>query len=84
MPVLPAVPAVKPSKSTLVVDKAYFYVKDNAKEHKTIRYELVHRLPETPVLRRGRSFTLCIRFNSGRTFDVEKDILRLNFNFGKS
>ena len=82
MTIISAIPISKPSKGSLVVDKAYFYAKDNAVEHKTVRYELVHRTPETPILRRGNSFAMCIRFNNGRTFDVNKDTLRLHFNFG--
>lgn len=76
--------AVVPSKKALAVDKVYFYAKNNAKEHHTIRYELVHRSPETPVFRRGAAFMFVVRFADGRTFDHEKDILRLYFNFGES
>lgn len=73
----------KPSKSTLVVDKVYFYAKNNATEHRTVRYELVHRQPETAILRRGQAFTFIIRFADGKSFNPEKDLLRLHFNLGE-
>lgn len=76
--------APKPAKSTLVVDKVYFYAKNNATEHKTVRFELVHREPETAILRRGQPFTFIIRFAEGKSFDPAKDILRLHFNLGES
>jgi hypothetical protein len=74
----------KPSKSILAVDKVYFYAKNNATEHRTIRYELVHRQPETAILRRGQPFTFIIRFADGKSFNPGKDILRLNFDLGES
>lgn len=75
--------APRPSKSALTVDKVYFYAKNNAAEHRTIRYELVHRTPETAVFRRGAAFMFVVRFADGRTFHHEKDVLRLHFNFGE-
>nr|CAH0113585.1 unnamed protein product [Daphnia galeata] len=74
----------KPSKSILAVDKVYFYAKNNATEHRTVRYELVHRQPETAILRRGQPFTFIIRFADGKSFNPGKDILRLQFNLGPS
>lgn len=74
--------APKPSKNILVVDKVYFYAKNNAIEHHTVRYELVHRQPETAVFRRGQPFTFIIRFADGKSFSPGKDILRLHFNLG--
>ena len=75
--------AILKPRGVLDVDKVYFYAKDNAKKHQTVRYELVHQKPETPILRRGESFNLRIRFSDDRTFDFEKDLLRLNFKFGE-
>ena len=75
--------AVPKAKGVLDVDKVYFYAKENAKAHRTLRYELVHRQPETPILRRGQPFTLLIRFSDDRAYDSAKDVLRLNLNFGK-
>lgn len=76
--------APKPAKTTLAVDKVYFYAKNNATEHRTVRFELVHRQPETAILRRGQPFTFIIRFSDGKPFDPAKDILRLHFNLGGS
>lgn len=75
--------APKPSKNILVIDKVYFYAKNNAIEHHTVRYELVHRQPETAVFRRGQPFTFIIRFADGKSFSPGKDILRLHFNLGE-
>ena len=75
--------AILKPRGVLDVDKVYFCAKDNAKKHQTVRYELVHQKPETPILRRGESFNLRIRFSDDRTFDFEKDLLRLNFKFGE-
>lgn len=66
----------------LKVEIAYLYPKENAKIHKTIKYEMVHDedLP-VPVLRRGLKFTMSIRF-VGRNFEGDKDDLKIIFNFG--
>ncbi|XP_044576670.1 hemocyte protein-glutamine gamma-glutamyltransferase-like isoform X2 [Cotesia glomerata] len=64
----------------LVVDTVYMYEKDNAKIHNTINYELVHLDPPTPILRRGQTFNIAIRFD--REYNDETDIVRLLFNFG--
>lgn len=66
----------------LKVEVAYLYPKENAKNHKTDKYEMVHEedLP-IPVLRRGLKFTMTIRF-IGRSFQNDLDILKVIFNFG--
>ncbi|XP_050494484.1 hemocyte protein-glutamine gamma-glutamyltransferase-like [Bombus huntii] len=68
------------SEEALVVDMVYLYEKENAKAHRTISYELVHLEPATPVLRRGQSFHVALRFN--REYVAETDIVRLLFSFG--
>ncbi|KAK9308630.1 hypothetical protein QLX08_001476 [Tetragonisca angustula] len=68
------------SEESLVVEMVYLYEKENAKLHHTINYELVHLEPATPVLRRGQSFHVALRFN--REYVDETDIVRLLFNFG--
>jgi hypothetical protein len=73
---------LKPTRGILSIDKLNFYVKDNAKDHQTIRYELVHRQPETLIIRRGSKFSFAIRFLYGGQFDSTKDQLKLYFNFG--
>lgn len=77
-------PAVPKPRGALDVDKVYFDARANAKKHRTVRYGLVHRKPETPILRRGESFFLRVRFRDGRTFDHERDLLRFNLNFGEN
>ncbi|XP_060814180.1 hemocyte protein-glutamine gamma-glutamyltransferase-like [Bombus pascuorum] len=68
------------SEEALVVDMVYLYEKENAKAHHTISYEMVHLEPATPVLRRGQSFHVALRFN--REYVAETDIVRLLFSFG--
>ncbi|XP_068986824.1 hemocyte protein-glutamine gamma-glutamyltransferase-like [Bombus flavifrons] len=68
------------SEEALVVDMVHLYEKENAKAHHTISYELVHLEPATPVLRRGQSFYVALRFN--REYVAETDIVRLLFSFG--
>lgn len=64
------------------VDRVHWYIKDNAKNHNTIKYDLVHDNSEPrPVLRRGLTFYLAIRFQSD--YDVTRDRVILNFKFGK-
>ena len=80
-----AVPMSKAaSKEILQVDRVHFYPKNNATEHKTIRYDLIHRQqPETAILRRGQTFTFIVRFTDNKSFVAEKDFLRLSFNYGR-
>ncbi|XP_046401353.1 hemocyte protein-glutamine gamma-glutamyltransferase-like [Ischnura elegans] len=49
----------------LKVSSVDFRIVQNAAEHVTSRYELVHQSNPSPVLRRGRSFTLQINFQDG-------------------
>nr|XP_033341897.1 hemocyte protein-glutamine gamma-glutamyltransferase-like [Megalopta genalis]XP_033341898.1 hemocyte protein-glutamine gamma-glutamyltransferase-like [Megalopta genalis]XP_033341899.1 hemocyte protein-glutamine gamma-glutamyltransferase-like [Megalopta genalis]XP_033341900.1 hemocyte protein-glutamine gamma-glutamyltransferase-like [Megalopta genalis]XP_033341901.1 hemocyte protein-glutamine gamma-glutamyltransferase-like [Megalopta genalis] len=64
----------------LVVEEVYFYEKENATAHRTINYELVHLDPPTPVLRRGQTFNLALRFN--RDYVDATDVVRMLFSFG--
>ncbi|XP_045617264.1 hemocyte protein-glutamine gamma-glutamyltransferase [Procambarus clarkii] len=73
--------AEKPPTSANKVDRLHWYIKDNAKTHKTIKFDLVHdQKAAKPVLRRGQAFYLAIRFHND--FDVTKDRVILNFKFG--
>lgn len=69
--------------SSLQVESLYLYPLENAKQHKTERFELVHD-EENPVavLRRGISFTIAVRF-ANREYDDTKDSIKFIFNFGK-
>ncbi|RZC42409.1 hemocyte protein-glutamine gamma-glutamyltransferase [Asbolus verrucosus] len=69
---------------SLSVELVYFYPRENAKPHKTDKFELIYdKEKPIPILRRGLKFTIAIRF-VGRTFDEKKDFLRLIFNFGQN
>lgn len=68
--------------SALEVDNVHMYPMENAVQHHTDFYEIVHRDPATPVLRRGQSFYIAIRFKN-RSFHENSDVLRLIFNYGK-
>lgn len=56
------------------------YEKENAEAHHTFNFEIVHQDPAIPVLRRGQSFNVALRFN--REYMDDTDIVRLLFNFG--
>ena len=56
------------------------YEKENAKNHHTEKFEIVHLDPSTPVLRRGQTFNIALRFN--REYIDDTDIVRLLFSFG--
>ena len=64
----------------LVVETIYMYEKENAKKHHTENFELVNLDPPTPVLRRGQTFNMALRFN--REYIDDTDIVRLLFSFG--
>ncbi|XP_018024988.1 hemocyte protein-glutamine gamma-glutamyltransferase [Hyalella azteca] len=64
------------------VDRIHFYIKDNATQHNTIKFDQVHDVNSPkPVLRRGQTFYLAIRFKE-RNIDFEQDRVILNFVFG--
>lgn len=65
----------------LRVQLIYLYPLENAGAHKTDKFELVHEENATPVLRRGQKFSMALRFE-GRSFEKERDAVRLIFNFG--
>lgn len=68
--------------SKLEVIDVYLYPNENAIEHKTNKFELVHDEDEPiPVLRRGQRFSMAVRFKE-RNFEEGKDLLRLIFSFG--
>ncbi|KAK7079820.1 hypothetical protein SK128_021525 [Halocaridina rubra] len=71
----------QPPSDALTVERTHWYIKDNAKSHNTIKFDLVHDKKEPkPILRRGQTFYLAIRFH--KDFDVDKDRVVLNFKFG--
>lgn len=69
--------------SSLRIESLYLYPLENAKQHKTERFELVHDNENpVPILRRGISFTMAVRFVD-RAYDASKDSVKFIFNFGK-
>jgi transglutaminase 1 len=67
----------------LKVDTVEMYSRDNAREHRTDRYELVRDNASSCVLRRGQPFFMALRMKE-RNFDARRDVLRVSFNFGSS
>ncbi|XP_057672514.1 hemocyte protein-glutamine gamma-glutamyltransferase-like [Diorhabda carinulata] len=65
----------------ITVTGVNFFCQENSKHHHTDEYELVKAEAPAPVLRRGESFLLGIDLD--RTFDVEKDVIRISFGFGE-
>lgn len=67
----------------LKVEIIYFYALENAKQHHTDKYEVVHDEENvTPVLRRGHKFNIAIRF-IGRQYSSGTDNVSVIFNYGK-
>jgi len=65
----------------LKVELSGFYARDNARDHHTEQFELVHDSTPTPVFRRGLPFFFAVRFD--RQFDSINDVIRLQFGFGE-
>ncbi|XP_071533405.1 hemocyte protein-glutamine gamma-glutamyltransferase-like [Panulirus ornatus] len=66
----------------LRVEYVDFRPAENAKDHRTFQYDLVHDHDRpTPVFRRGHSFHLSL-VTREREFDCTRDQLYLNFYFG--
>lgn len=65
----------------LKVELSGFYARDNARDHHTEQFELVHDSTPTPVFRRGLPFFFAVRFD--RQFDPINDVIRLQFGFGE-
>ena len=76
----PPVPAVSQLPH---VERVEFYGPQNAREHHTLKYELVRdRYRCDPVLRRGQPFYLAVRLN--RQIDPAREKMYVIFKYGKS
>ncbi|CAG5015111.1 unnamed protein product [Parnassius apollo] len=65
----------------LVVDVVYFYPKENAQTHNTVKFEVVNEEnPTVTIVRRGQPFNGVVRFT--RAFDENEDIVQLVFSLG--
>lgn len=70
--------------SNLRIESLHLYPVENARIHKTERYELVHDEENPiPILRRGLNFTMALRFAEGREYNSSKDTVKFIFNFGE-
>lgn len=73
--------AEKPPSDAGKIELVHWYIKDNARTHNTLKFDLIHdKKDPKPVIRRGQPFYLAIRFHND--FDVAKDRVVLNFKFG--
>ncbi|CAH0548098.1 unnamed protein product [Brassicogethes aeneus] len=71
-------------KYNLEVEGISLFPKENAKKHRTYKYETVHDDENpTAVLRRGQTFKMQLKFFNG-SFDENKDIVKLIFNYGSN
>lgn len=68
----------------LEVDLVYLYPMDNAKQHHTDKFEIVHDEVPIPVLRRGQKFTMAVRFLDDKNFQEGRDLVRVIFSYGKN
>jgi Transglutaminase family len=68
----------------LTVEAASLEALRNAAAHRTRRYELVRQQAPQPVLRRAQHFDLVLTFQQARPLDLDKDIIKLFFDFGES
>ncbi|RVE44371.1 hypothetical protein evm_010992 [Chilo suppressalis] len=65
----------------LQVDVVYFYPKENAQTHNTVKYEAVNEEnPTTTIVRRGQPFNGVVRFT--REYDESIDMVQLIFTIG--
>lgn len=66
----------------ITVNSLEFYAKDNAKECKTLEYDLVSTADiPTPIFRRGCNIYFAVRFD--RDYVPKHDAVRIHFNFGE-
>ncbi|CAG7835561.1 unnamed protein product [Allacma fusca] len=69
------------SQIPLKISAVHWYIKDNATNHRTERFELVERT--TPILRRGQAFFVALRI-SERLFREHADDITVEFLFGSN
>lgn len=67
----------------LKVELVHLYPLENAKQHHTDKFEVVHNKPATPVVRRGQAFFAALRFKE-RVYNDFTDVVSLVFNYSKS
>lgn len=67
--------------TVLEVETVHMYPLENAKEHHTDRFEVVHKKDPIPILRRGQTFFVAVRFKD-RGYRDDYDNVRLVFSFG--
>lgn len=66
----------------LEIESLHFYPLENAAKHHTDRFEIIHSEPRVPVIRRGQSFVVALRFQN-RNYIPKTDKIKFIFNCGK-
>lgn len=66
----------------LTIQSIYLYPTQNATRHQTDRYEVVQFESPIPVIRRGQSFNVAVRFTE-RDFVLKSDNLKVVLNLGE-
>ncbi|KAF5296194.1 hypothetical protein FQA39_LY12648 [Lamprigera yunnana] len=67
--------------STLQVTSVDLHPVENARRHRTDKFEVVHDDVPTTILRRGELFNVTVNLKN-RNFERTKDVIRLIFDFG--
>ena len=68
------------------VEQIEWFPRDNAREHRTDRYDVVNNIPPRrayPVYRRGQNFFMALKL-SARNVDLTRNPLLVVFNFGSN
>ncbi|CAL8135549.1 unnamed protein product [Orchesella dallaii] len=62
-----------------------WFQRDNGREHRTDRYEMIQDFRRgNPVYRRGQNFFFAVRLASGRVLDLQRTPIFVTFNFGSN
>lgn len=67
----------------LKIKSVDFHVTENARNHFTDRFEMVHMEPAIPVIRRGQKFSFTIAFED-RDYNKDVDEIKFIFSTGGS
>lgn len=66
---------------SLNISSIYLYPEQNGVRHNTNQFEIVQFSPPVPVIRRGQSFNVAVRFTE-RDFDNKRDGLKVILSLG--
>jgi len=73
--------AIQVTEDVIGIDRLDFRPAENSKKHQTFHYELLQGKNQTPVFRRGQTFSINLLLQN-REFDEDKDNMYLNFYTG--